>query len=456
MKFRHFLALFGVIGLFFLSVYWVTLNYDNLIKPFYFLKGWPVPYWLAMFVFFLAGLFLMGILFLIDAWRKNIRLRDLARQKTERAATGEALEMAVFFLLQDDEEAAARLLEVHRSGGSAGPEARLLDVCMALRAGDYGKAESHLARAAAETDSRLVSLLRSRIHHLRGDFDGAIAVLESLAKDLPASLEGTVQRKLRRIYMDAGKWALALAMQESILARASKPEEKSSEERLKVVLQYEQAKQMMGEGKDKDAGSLLRLLVKDHADFISAWVLLGEILHRGGEDDKAVGAWQEGFLATHSGVLLHKIEELYLEKEQPEAALEAINQMRFKVQKDIIPRFFLGRLYYRLEMMEEAYRFLGNLRTAAPHSGVLHYLLGSIEDRMGKGSQAASSYKRALVNLEPLQNEYFCFACATPHREWSDRCPKCRAWNSVEINFKEEFREDDLGLKISPIENPLF
>ena len=109
MKFRHFLALFGVIGLFFLSVYWVTLNYDNLIKPFYFLKGWPVPYWLAMFVFFLAGLFLMGILFLIDAWRKNIRLRDLARQKTERAATGEALEMAVFFLLQDDEEAAARL-----------------------------------------------------------------------------------------------------------------------------------------------------------------------------------------------------------------------------------------------------------------------------------------------------------------------------------------------------------
>jgi predicted Zn-dependent protease len=256
--------------------------------------------------------------------------------------------------------------------------------------------------------------------------------------------------------MDAGKWALALALQESILARAASEADKSAEERLKVVLQYEQAKQMVGEGKDKDAASLLRLLVKDHPEFVSAWALLGEILHRGGEDDKAVGAWQEGFLASRSGVLLHKIEDLYLEKEQPEAALEAINQMRFRVQKDIIPRFFLGRLYYRLEMMEEAYRFLGNLRAAAPHSAVLHYLLGSIEDRMGKGSQASASFKRALTTLEPIQNEYFCYACSTPQRDWSDRCPKCRAWNSVEINFKEELREDDLGIKVSPIENPLF
>jgi lipopolysaccharide biosynthesis regulator YciM len=269
-------------------------------------------------------------------------------------------------------------------------------------------------------------------------------------------LEAMVGRKLRRVYMDAGKWALAAALQETVLARTEKPEERAAEERLKVVIRYEQAKQIMGEGKDKDAASLLRLLVKDHPEFVSAWVLLGEILHRDKEDEKAVGAWQEGFLATRSGVLLHKIEDLFLEKEQPEAALEVINQMRFKVQRDIIPRFFLGRLYYRLEMMEEAYRFLGNLRTAAPHSAVLHYLLGSIEERMGKGSQAAGSYKRAIVNLAPVQNEYFCFSCSTPQRDWSDRCPKCRAWNSVEINFKEEIREDELGLKVSPIANPLF
>ncbi len=456
MKLRHFLVLFGVIGLFILSVHWITLNHDILTLKFKFFEGWPVPVWLALFIFFLAGLFLMGILFLVDAWRKNLRLRNLSRLKTERAASSEALEMAVFFLLQDDEEAAARLLDLHRAGGAADPEARLLEVCMALRSKDYARADALLAKAAGETDSHLVPLLRSRLLHLRGDFDGAIGVLEGLGRELPPSLERTVQRKLRRVYMDAGKWALALALQESILAHTLRPEEKAAEERLKVVLQYEQAKQMVAEGKDKDAASLLRLLVRDHPDFISAWVVLGEILQRGGEDDKAVGAWQEGFLASRSGVLLHKIEDLYLGKEQPEAALEAINQMRFKVQKDILPRFFLGRLYYRLEMMEEAYRFLGNLRSAAPHSAVLHYLLGNIEDRMGKGSQASSSFKRALSSLEPIQNEYFCFACSTPHREWSDRCPRCRAWNSVEINFKEEMSEDDLGLKVSPIENPLF
>lgn len=456
MKLKHFLFLFSSLGLFFISVYWVTLNHDLLLQSFFFVKGWPVPAWLAMFMFFLAGLFLMGILFLIDAWRKNLRLRVLRREKEQKTTVDQALEMAVYFLLQNEEELARQLLEVHEGGPGPSSSARLLEVCLSLRAKDFDKASSVLSRVERESTSPLVDILRSRLAHLTGRYEDAIAILENLARTMPPDLEPAVRKKLRKVYMDAGKWSLALAVQEQILAGAG-PALQSQESDLRTCIQYELAKQMAGEEKEKDAASLLKMLVKDRPSFNSAWVLLGDTLQKLGEEEKALEAYKEGFEATLAGILLHRIEDYYLHRERPEEALAAVNQMRFKVSRDIIPRFFLGRLYYRLEMLEEAYRFLSNLKSLAPHSAALNYILGSIEDRLGKGSPAASSYRKAASESPSILHEYWCFSCHTPHKTWHDRCPHCKAWNSVEINFKEEVAEgDQLGLKISPIANPLF
>jgi lipopolysaccharide biosynthesis regulator YciM len=456
MKLKHFLFLFASLGLFFVSVYWVTLNHDLLLQSFFFVKGWPVPAWLAMFMFFLAGLFLMGILFLIDAWRKNIRLRILRREKEQKTTVDQALEMAVYFLLQNEEELARQLLEVHEGGPGPSSSARLLEVCLSLRRKDFDKASSVLSQVERESTSPLVDILRSRLAHLTGRYEDAIAILENLARTMSPDLEPAIRKKLRKVYMDAGKWSLALAVQEQILAGAG-PAGQSQESDLRTCIQYELAKQMAGEGKEKDAASLLKMLVKDRPAFNSAWVLLGDTLQKLGVEEKALEAYQEGFEATLAGILLHRIEDYYLQRERPEEALAAVNQMRFKVSRDIIPRFFLGRLYYRLEMLEEAYRFLSNLKSLAPHSAALNYILGSIEDRLGKGSLAAASYRKAASDSPSILHEYWCFSCQTPHKTWYDRCPHCKAWNSVEINFKEEVAEgDQLGLKISPIANPLF
>ena len=457
MKLKHFLFLFSLLGLFLVSVYWVTLNYDLLVKNYYFVKGWPVPTWLAMFVFFLAGLFIMGVLFLIDAWRKNIRLRILRREKEQKTTVDQALEMAVFFLLQNEDDVARQLMEVHKDTPDPSTSADLLKVCISLRERDYDQASALLAGLPDAQASPLAEILRSRLAHLTGRYEDAIEILENLSRHVPPVLESAVRKKLRKVYMDAGKWSLALAVQEQIVAAASTDGDAKREGDLKTCIHYELARHMAGEGKSKDAASMLKMLVKDNREFICAWVLLGDTLRKLEEEDRALDAYKEGFEATMAGILLHRIEDVHLQRERPEDALAAVNQMRFRVSRDIIPRFFLGRLYYRLEMLEEAYQFLSNLKPQASRSAVLHYILGSIEDRLGKSGDAASSYRRAAVENPAIVHEYWCFSCHTPQKTWQDRCPQCKAWNSVEINFKEEVAEGDrLGLKISPISNPLF
>jgi predicted ATP-dependent serine protease len=35
--------------------------------------------------------------------------------------------------------------------------------------------------------------------------------------------------------------------------------------------------------------------------------------------------------------------------------------------------------------------------------------------------------------------------------EWTSRCPSCRTWNQIEVNFMEEISLEELGLSPAPI-----
>jgi hypothetical protein len=35
--------------------------------------------------------------------------------------------------------------------------------------------------------------------------------------------------------------------------------------------------------------------------------------------------------------------------------------------------------------------------------------------------------------------------------EWTRRCPTCRNWNRIEVNFMEEISLEELGLSTAPI-----
>ncbi len=453
MKFKYLFFLILFFFVFFVIIYWIQKNYDVLIKgKFYFTGTISVPLWLAMFIFFLAGFFLMLIIFLIDAWKKTRKIHKLQEEKKEKKVFEEEIEISVYTLLHGEIEETKRILKNLSLEKANTWESKLLDLCLSLRERDIERAEFLIKELEREKKFSLFPLLKGKFFELKEEHEKAIEYLEENLKNIPLSLKVIALKQLRNLYIKINKFKGGLKIQEEIIKLSSTEEDKN----LKICLKYEVAKNLKNNKELKGAIQKIQDILKENPKFTPAWVLYGDIYKEDNEEERALSVYTEGFKNTYSSILLHKIEDLYLEKEEATKALEAINHIRFQVEKDTLPRFFLGRLYYRLEMVDEAYKLLSSLQPFAPNSVVLNYLLATLEERFGKKDKALQSLKKSLENYDALKNEYYCFNCQKPLKTWQDRCPFCGAWASIEINFKEEILEDTLGLRITPISYPLY
>ena len=180
--------------------------------------------------------------------------------------------------------------------------------------------------------------------------------------------------------------------------------------------------------------------------------MLGEA--RALEDDEpgAVAEWRRGYEETGSPVFLQRIEDFFLEAEEPIRAIEALRSIIAASSNPVLPRFFLGRLYYRLEMPEEAEKMLLGIADQVSESATYHYLLGRIRQRRGEMSLAATSYLEAVRRMGIADSVYRCRSCSTPSSDWRDRCDHCGAWNSVEMGFEQEKLEAEaLGVVTVPV-----
>jgi len=137
--------------------------------------------------------------------------------------------------------------------------------------------------------------------------------------------------------------------------------------------------------------------------------------------------------------------------EQPLAAIEALKRCIARARKDTLPRFYLGKLFFRLEMLDDALAVLQSLDGRASYAPTLHFLLGRIHERRRNHRDAATEYRRVIKEMELVQLDFRCLACKQTRAEWTARCGHCGEWNAIEVDFREEISLDDLGLAPAPI-----
>lgn len=287
-------------------------------------------------------------------------------------------------------------------------------------------------------------------HEAAGDIDRARAVLGAIIGINKNSV--AAWRKLRSLHLKQGNWEKALEAHERV-DRLSDPDapRDAADRQFGDGVRYEMAKERLAEGKSREATAMLRKLVKQQPQFIPAYVKLGEALAAQGQEAAALATWTEGFEASGSPIFLTLLEEYHLGREEPLAAIEALKQCIVKARKDTLPRFYLGKLYFRLEMLDDALSVLTSLEGVATYAPTLHYLLGRIHERRDNHREAAREYRKVIRELDLVQLDYECQACRERTMEWSDRCPSCGRWNVVEVNFREEITLDELGLSAAPI-----
>jgi lipopolysaccharide biosynthesis regulator YciM len=290
-------------------------------------------------------------------------------------------------------------------------------------------------------------------YEAKGDMDRARVVLGKIIGINKHSI--AAWRKLRSLHMKEAHWEKALEAHQRVekLSHPADPKN-ASDRRVRTGIQYEIAVDKLRAGKPRDAIAVLRRLLKENKQFIPAHVKLGEALCKQDQEAEAIQVWYDGFEATSSPIFLKSLEDHYLQREQPLAAIEALKSCIAKASKDTLARFYLGKLYFRLEMLDDAFTVLASLQERATYAPTLHYLLGRIHERRGNHREASAGYRKVIKETELVQLEYRCRACGETIVEWTERCSGCGEWNTVEVNFREELPLEELGLAPAPIYTP--
>jgi lipopolysaccharide biosynthesis regulator YciM len=310
---------------------------------------------------------------------------------------------------------------------------------------EYHRKAHHLK----EEDTRpLYALVED--HESKGDMKRARAVLGKIIGIQKNSVPAW--RKLRSLHMKERHWEKALEDHRRVEKLAGPGDPRAPEDRrVGLGIRYEIACEHLDQGRTKDALAVLRKLLKEDSQFIPAYVKLGESLRAQGQDADACDAWYNGFEITGSPIFLQVLEEHFLQREEPLAAIEALKKCIAQSRKDTLSRFYLGKLYFRLEMLDDALSVLSSLEGRASYAPSLHYLLGRIHDRRKNYARAAVEYRKVIKEMDLVQLEYRCQSCGETIMEWTARCPACDEWNTVEVNFREEISLEELGLSPAPI-----
>ncbi len=441
MRFRTLLAtllgLLAVVVVSFLSLQ----NRDLLVRPFGFGGGAVVPVYVAAIVVFLVGFLPPGLSLFVSTLRRDLAERQARRSSRETVSLDQVLRRAIDLVTDGQLNKAAIELERFIAERDEDFVGRLTYGAV-LR--QLGRAEEAVAvhQRALEHHPHSVALL----YELIEDFErlGRTEVARELRNRVVRVFPDRRLRALReRRAAEIGHqdWRAATAVQDEIDALlAGGPDERAPHRSadLRRGLVYQRGVALLEAERAEDAALIFRNLLGEDAGFIPARIMLGEALLLRDDEDGAVATWLDGWRTCADPVFLQRVEDHFIEQEQPLRAIEVLRSLIASSRNDVLPRFFLGRLYYRLEMLDEAARELQRIERRAHASPTFHFLLGRIRERRGEVALALRSYLACAERLGVRERSYLCRNCQARSAEWHDRCAECGAWNSVVLSLERE------------------
>ena len=242
--------------------------------------------------------------------------------------------------------------------------------------------------------------------------------------------------KMRDLYQVLGRWEDVYETQRQLLSKSLSPAEKEVEQRRLVGVTYEFGRSLLEQGDLEQARKTFRSVLKLDSNFVPAYLGLGEVFLEEDKGKEAAELWEKAYKTTSSIVLLHRLEDFHIRQGDPSRAIEVYTQVVNAKPNDALLKFFLGKLYYRLEMIDEAFGVLSSVDWGDKELSEVHKLLGNIYLRKGSLGLAASEFKKALGFRKQLIIPYTCSSCDHKTTEWSGRCENCGKWNTYGINLE--------------------
>ncbi len=245
-------------------------------------------------------------------------------------------------------------------------------------------------------------------------------------------------RALRDRHIVNGRWREALEVHSRLLKTAAVGN-RLEEEKMLLHLRYEVARLLLDEKLGEAQAALLEI-VREAPDFTPARVSLGDAYRVQRRTEEAARTWQEGYRRSGQGVFLTRLENLYMEAEDPAPLVSYYREAISGKSDDLMLRLFFGKLCLRLEMIEEAVQHLCFIENSGADFPQLHFLLAEAYRRGERTNESLEEYQRALGGHDPLRIDFSCSACGKGSPAWHSQCPRCGAWGSLSIAGNNELR----------------
>ena len=280
-----------------------------------------------------------------------------------------------------------------------------------------------------EDDSETRDLFRRAGEALTAGRREEAAILYRAVRDRRPDHVGAL-RALRDLAAESSRWPEALDAEETLIDVVPVAERRTEHEWL-AAFHYEQGRQDLAAGNLGAAIGHFRQSIKVDRDFVPGSLSLGDALEASGDLREAVRVWERAVERQPSLPLLARLERAYRLDGRPSRMISLYQSAVLRAPDDLSIAVALGRVYFELEMLDEAADHFERLEVRAREFPVVHAFLGAIFERRGEVREAFEEYRRALRQAQAFTWPHRCRDCGTLASTWEDRCPRCRHWNSL-------------------------
>jgi lipopolysaccharide biosynthesis regulator YciM len=285
-----------------------------------------------------------------------------------------------------------------------------------------------LPASGADDPQAQEAMARAESARTAGHRDEARTMFRYVVQRWPA--HAGALHALRDLAIDDRDWDQAIAIQHQIMALAP-TRDRSAEAEWLAVGYYELGRLELARGEAGAAVDHLRAALRADRDFVPAAVALGDALDAGGDAREALRTWERA-VETHPALpLLARLERAYREQGRPSRMIALYRVASERAPDDLAVAAALGRVYFELEMLDEAADQFEKLEVRAPDLPVVHAFLGAIFERRGDTREAFEEYRRALRLSHGFDWPHRCAACGASASRWQDRCAACQRWNTL-------------------------
>ena len=351
--------------------------------------------------------------------RISERMQD-ARDLVAHGLPREAKEILATVLEQRKEHIPARILlgDILMKTGSADEAVKLFE---AVCKDDPDQVEARYQLAEA-----LMAVRNS---------EASAAVLKKLASDHPKKAL-RAWRRLRAIHMEGQRWEEAAEAHKKLLAHFA-GELTTGEKAQGSALAYQVGIAKVDADHFKDAAQIFQQVIKDEPDFVPAYLSLGRCMILQDQEAQGLEIWLEGFRKTGEGTFLQEVEDYFIQLGRPEDGLALMRRVAATSRHATTAKFFLGKMLYRLEILDEALDLFQEVRSQVVYSPILFYFMAKIHSRRGRLEASLNEYRQLLRNLGILKLRFECAVCGQKTQDYADHCDSCGSWNSSHFLFKE-------------------